>query len=211
MFSRRIKKLEPLEGYNLWSQTYAKEENPIKRYSDELITNWLEDLKGKSVLDVGCGTGKFCQSANERGALKVFGADLSPKMIEEAKKNCEGATLKVLDLTKEKIEGKFDVIVCALVLGHLANLDFALTHLINNLEVGGILLVTDFHPFQTLKGAKRTFKNNKKEDIEVEHHLHFFEEYFKILSRADAFVDELIEPKWRDEPVVFGMKIRKRS
>lgn len=211
MFLRKIKKLTPLEGYNLWAQTYAQEENPIKKYSDELVTNWIANLKGKSVLDVGCGTGRFCRLAHQKGAAKIVGTDLSPKMIDEAKRNCEGVEFKVMDLLKEKMEGKFNLVICALVLGHMEDLNFVLTNLVNNLGDGGILLVTDFHPYQTMRGAKRTFKNQKHQPVEVEHYLHLFEEYFEILSKANAFVDELVEPKWQNEPVVFGMKIRKRS
>ena len=211
MFSRAPKKLKPLEGYNLWSQTYATEQNPIKKYSDELITDWLGDLKGKSLLDVGCGTGKFCKIASEKGAVKIVGTDLSPKMVEEARKESSDAELKVVDISREKVEGQFDVVVCALVLGHVSDLEYALANLIGNLNGNGTLLITDFHPFQTLKGAKRTFKNGQNQNVEVEHHLHLFEKYFGILSKAKAFVEELVEPKWQDEPAVFGMKIRKRG
>lgn len=211
MFSRRPKKLSPLEGYNLWAQTYAKEENPIKKYSDELITNWLGDLKGKSLLDVGCGTGKFCNLARKKGARKIVGTDLSPKMIEETKKQSGDAELRVIDVSKENIEGQFDVVICSLVLGHISNLEFALTNLIGNMNHDGTLLITDFHPFQTLKGAKRTFKSGGNQLTEVEHHLHLFEKYFAVISNTNAFVEELMEPKWQNEPVVFGMKIRRRD
>jgi len=212
MFSRKTRKLNPLEGYNLWAQTYAKEANPIKKYSDELISTWLGDLKGKSVLDVGCGAGKFCQFARERGASKIVGTDLSPKMIDETKSHCPGAEFIVKDLSKETVSGQFDVVISALVLGHIANLDFALTNLTNNLVPDGVLLITDFHPFQTMKGAKRTFKDEKSnQNVEIEHHLHLFEKYFAILSKSNACIDELVEPKWKGEPVVFGMKIRKRA
>jgi malonyl-CoA O-methyltransferase len=211
MFSRRIKKLNPLEGYNLWAQTYAHEENPIKKYSDDLISNWLVNVNGKSVLDVGCGAGKFCMMARERGANRIVGTDLSPKMIEETKKCIESAELQVLDVSKKKIEGQYDFVICALVLGHISNLEFVLNNLLSNLSTDGILLITDFHPYQTLKGAKRTFKDSKSnQNVEVEHHLHLFEKYFKIISESNAFVEELVEPSWKGEPVVFGMKIRKR-
>jgi malonyl-CoA O-methyltransferase len=212
MFSRRIKQLTPREGYDLWAQTYAHEENPIKKYSDELITNWLGDVKDKTVLDVGCGAGKFCQLVHEKGAARIVGADLSPKMIEEARKNCKGAELELTDLTTETIKGQFDVVICALVLGHIWDLDFVLVNLVNNLTPDGVLLITDFHPFQTLKGAKRTFQDKKsKQSVEIKHHLHSFENYFRILAGTNAFVGELVEPKWQDEPVVFGMKIRKHE
>lgn len=43
-------------------------------------------LRGKSVLDLGCGYGWHCKYAAEQGASSVLGLDLSHRMIEEAKK-----------------------------------------------------------------------------------------------------------------------------
>ena len=212
MFFRKIKQLNPLEGYNLWAKTYANEENPIKNYSDELITNWLKDLKGKAVLDVGCGTGKFCQLAVDRGANRVVGIDLSPNMIETARRNCAGAELKIMDVSKEKIDGHFDVVICGLVLGHISDLSFVLLNLVGSLTPNGTLLITDFHQAQTLKGAKRTFKDEwSKQVIEIKHHLHLIEDYLEILQKGNAIVEEASDRKWQGEPVVYGIKIRKRS
>ena len=43
-------------------------------------------LKGKSVLDLGCGYGWHCKYSAEQGAEEILGIDLSRKMIGEAKK-----------------------------------------------------------------------------------------------------------------------------
>lgn len=45
------------------------------------------DLSGRRVLDLGCGTGYFSQLLLERGAHVVC-CDLSPAMLEQAKKRC---------------------------------------------------------------------------------------------------------------------------
>ncbi len=210
-FGKR-KTLDPLAAYNRWAPTYFNESNPIKKLSDELIEKWLTDVEGKSFLDVGCGAGRFCKIAFERGASRILGVDLSPAMIEEAKKKCWGAEFKCVDFSNEKIHGQFDVVVCALVLGHIHSLDFVLTNLLDAVSPDGVLMITDFHPFLTLQGARRTFTEKKSgKTFEVEHHLHLFEEYFSCLARSNAYVQELIEPCWQGKPVVFGMKIKKHS
>ena len=56
-------------------------------YSDALIKN-SSFLKGKVVLDVGCGTGILCMLAVRAGAKKVIGVDLS-SIIEKARKVIE--------------------------------------------------------------------------------------------------------------------------
>lgn len=48
---------------------------------------WL-DVKGKSVVDLGSGTGELCKCALESGAGKVVGVNLSAEEIEFAKAQC---------------------------------------------------------------------------------------------------------------------------
>ncbi|CAN5449950.1 class I SAM-dependent methyltransferase [soil metagenome] len=44
----------------------------------------LQPLAGKSVLDVGCGSGRFCFEYAKNGANRVVGVDFAPGMIEIA-------------------------------------------------------------------------------------------------------------------------------
>jgi 2-polyprenyl-3-methyl-5-hydroxy-6-metoxy-1,4-benzoquinol methylase len=50
----------------------------------DLTLSVLEPLEGKFVLDVGCGSGRYCVAFAERGA-RVVGVDFAPRMIELAK------------------------------------------------------------------------------------------------------------------------------
>ncbi|MBI1768801.1 MAG: methyltransferase domain-containing protein [Bacteroidetes bacterium] len=206
------KKLSPLDGYNRWAKTYSIESNPIKNFSDELIKKWMGDLSGKSFLDAGCGSGKICKLAQEEGAVKILGIDFSPVMIEEAKKNYPDIEFKCHDLSTNKIVGRFDCVICALVLGHLDDLNFVLTNLLNNVSDNGFVVITDFHPYLTLQGKRRTFtEKNSRKTFEIEHHLHLFEEYFSLFAKSNFYIEELVEPTWNEQPVVFGMKLRKRK
>jgi toxoflavin synthase len=51
------------------------------------LMNVVGDLTGKAVLDVACGEGFYTRVLRQRGATKVTGVDLSPKMIELARSN----------------------------------------------------------------------------------------------------------------------------
>ena len=44
-------------------------------------------LRGKSVLDVGCGSGLFSIAAHRLGASKVVGIDVNPRCIEMSHDN----------------------------------------------------------------------------------------------------------------------------
>jgi SAM-dependent methyltransferase len=69
------------------------------------------DFQAKSILDVGCGTGKHANLFAEK-SYQVTGIDLSSKMIKEAKKlENENLNFKVADATNFQLYKKFDAIV----------------------------------------------------------------------------------------------------
>ena len=53
------------------------------------IKSMLPDLKGKRILDLGCGNGTMSKYFIENGAEYVLALDISKNMIEEAKENGE--------------------------------------------------------------------------------------------------------------------------
>jgi len=74
---------------------YEESRNPIRRFIDYvwrgvvrrrlvLTVEKLEPLAGKTVLDVGCGSGRFCIAFAQRGASRVVGVDFAPQMIKIA-------------------------------------------------------------------------------------------------------------------------------
>lgn len=175
--------------------------------SDEFISENLPGLGDKAVLDAGCGTGKFCMFAIQRGAGFVKGIDLSPAMIDEAKKNCPEAEFEYGDLTEVRIEPeRYDVVICGLVMGHIENHEAVVIKLTNALKKGGVIIITDFHPAQTMMKAKRTFKDSHSgKTFEIRHTGHAITDYLSIFKKAG--VDQLVlkEPAYNDKPVIFGI------
>src|SRR5438876_5851670 len=52
----------------------------------EINVEKLRPFAGKKILDVGCGSGRFCIAFAREGAEKVVGVDFAPAMIEIANK-----------------------------------------------------------------------------------------------------------------------------
>jgi cyclopropane fatty-acyl-phospholipid synthase-like methyltransferase len=74
---------------------YEERKGPLTRFIDnwwrgvvrkrlEVNLEKLEPLAGKSVLDVGCGSGRFCIAYAQRGAARVVGVDFAAAMIDIA-------------------------------------------------------------------------------------------------------------------------------
>ena len=204
-FRKHIARHSPLEGYNLWSKTYQQEKNPIKQLSDEFVRKSIPNLLGKKFLDAGCGPGIFCKEAEEQGASEVVGIDISPEMIKIAQTNCEKANFQAVDLESANLEiSNFDVVVCSLVLGHVEKFNLSLQKLVDALKAGGVLILTDFHPYQSCQKAKRTFKGEGNSTHEVIHFTHHLSEYFAFL-KGRMVVQGFEEYFYNDQPVVFGL------
>lgn len=85
------------EYANRYSRIYSNKKSGLERWVDHLLRKnlkqrfnltfcFLDNLKGKSLLDVGCGTGLYLVQALRHGASQVTGLDPSIKMLDIARK-----------------------------------------------------------------------------------------------------------------------------
>lgn len=110
------------------------------------------DLKGKSVLDLGCGFGWHCRHAIEQGAEKVLGIDLSSKMIDEArvKNSDQKITYRVCGAESYEFpEGMYDCVISNLVLHYIENLEVIYRKVYGTLKENGVFLINIEHPVFT--------------------------------------------------------------
>jgi SAM-dependent methyltransferase len=112
----------------------------------------LPDLRGRKVLDLGCGFGWFCRFAREQGAARVLGLDVSEKMLERARATTSDsaityvrADLECLDLP----EDAFDLAYSSLALHYIVDLAGLLTKVRWALTQGGKLVFSAEHPIFT--------------------------------------------------------------
>ena len=89
------------------------------------------DLRGLTILDVGCGNGIYSIEAAKRGANLVTGVDVAPNMIEIASRSAEvagvGSRCRFLvgefpDISPTlAVNGPFDYVILAGVLDYIQN------------------------------------------------------------------------------------------
>ena len=90
-----------------------------------------------SVIDVGCGSGKFLKRLNSDNA---YGIDVSLNYLRQAiSSNAELAKGRVEDTPYD--DAVFDVVVCTDVLEHVLHLDAAVSELVRITKNGGLLVV----------------------------------------------------------------------
>ncbi len=85
---------------------FSKFENGANRSAhDEFVLKNLTEIEGKSVLDIGCGTGGLIHKIALKGASHAYGIDYSKSAIETAKEkhhsdNCTYSSLDFNDWKK---------------------------------------------------------------------------------------------------------------
>ena len=153
----------------LWETGWedARHYGPIARHSRRIINNMTLDLNITSVLDVGCGECSLLNSIEENHyPSSVSGIDISQKALELCKKIIPSGSFYKLDITSEKLEEKFDLIVSADVIEHLNNDQAAIRNISEMLNPGGRLIIS------TLLGEMRAverqvghLRNYNKKDL----------------------------------------------
>jgi SAM-dependent methyltransferase len=167
------------EAYRLWSATYdAQPDNVILHLEAGLFGELLSDVavEGKTVLDVGCGTGRHWERLMARHPASLIGADSSPHMLERLRCKYPEARVHAVDggHLVGVADGSIDILVSTLAIGHIRNVAQALAEWARALRNGGHMILTDFHPEAFRAGMKRTFVH-AGHTIEVENHLHSVE------------------------------------
>src|SRR3546814_2443551 len=78
--------LDPGTAYSLWAPSYPpRAHNPVMQAEERAMLALMPDtLHGKTVLDAGCGSGRYMLHALSGGAARVVGVDLSSQMLARA-------------------------------------------------------------------------------------------------------------------------------
>ena len=135
------------------------------------LLSMMPDLKGKSVLDLGCGYGEHCRMFIERGAERVVGIDISKKMLEVAVRENSDPRIEYLNMPIENIaelDGSFDVIVSSLALHYVEDFTDVVRNAHSLLNENGLFIFSQEHPIVTShSGGNRWTKNSDGEKLHL--------------------------------------------
>jgi 2-polyprenyl-6-hydroxyphenyl methylase/3-demethylubiquinone-9 3-methyltransferase len=131
--------------------------NPLRfEYFLSRTRHIIGEIKGKRVLDVGCGGGVLSERFADAGAL-VTGIDPSPAAIEVAKEHAEESGLKIdyrlIALSKLLSAGKepYEAVILSEVLEHTDDLKGLIRDACKLLKEGGVFLFSTIN--KTLKAG----------------------------------------------------------
>jgi SAM-dependent methyltransferase len=137
------------EQYDALGAVYERAKHiPTGLAERATLLSAVGDLRGKSVLDVACGTGFYARLFHDLGATGVVGVDSAGEMIGYARhvesREPRGITYEQHDATTLPVLGEFDVVTAVWLLGYAddeAALDAMIGNLTANLAAGGRLVV----------------------------------------------------------------------
>ncbi len=113
------------------------------------VRQLLGDVRGRRILDAGCGSGELAVECAGEGAI-VTAIDVSPRMIQEVRERAERAGVDVeaivadLEDLRPIPDGRFDAVVCSVAIA--GRLDEIVAELARVLPPRGRLVFAEVHP-----------------------------------------------------------------
>lgn len=148
-------------------------ENPQGWFFNEMLEmpatlELLGDVKGKKILDWGCGSGIYAKLLTKKGA-KVKGFDISEEMIKIAKKENPGLDLRVGSGLKIPFKEEFDIVLASLAIHYVEDQNKVLKEISRVLKKGGYFIFSSGNP---VAESRKPIKCGKKK-------IYFLDNYFK--------------------------------
>jgi ubiquinone/menaquinone biosynthesis C-methylase UbiE len=136
----------------------------------------LDEIAGKTILDLACGEGHFARRLAElaKGNVKITGVDASKNMIRIAREKSEQysdcMSFRIVDASRmpELQPGSFDIAVCNMALMDIKDYAAAIREVARVLKPKGVFIFSILHPCFMTPGSgwikedtERTDPDNK--------------------------------------------------
>lgn len=145
-----------------------------KKYEDEvkLIQSVIRKykIKGKRILEVGCGTGSHTVILKRKG-FSIVGLDLNREMLEIARKKVKGVKFVQGNMQNFNLKKEFDIVLCLFSTIHYnttyAQLEKTLRNFYKHLRKGGLLIFDMGFNKERLKPGYFTAQTAEEDSISI--------------------------------------------
>jgi SAM-dependent methyltransferase len=211
-------------------------------YNDYLeipaVNDLLGDIRGKKVLDFGCGTGIYAKALVKKGA-EVKGFDISEDMFSIARKENPSLDLRQGSGYKIPFKEKFDIVLASLVVHYFDDWNKMFQEVARVLKKGGYFIFSTGNPvMESVKKEKQdvnyfhdknicvSWKDNEGKEMKMCYYHKTYEKIirtiiensFEITDYRDCFPigkAKRIFPKEYEEfskkPLFTAWKVKKKS
>jgi len=185
-------------------------------FVSEETCRFFDEVAGKKVLEIGCGTGHSLQYIGERGASELWGIDLTREQINKAEQY-----LKTCNLTAKLIcssmeaecglpEDYFDFVYSVYGIGWTTDLDGTFRRIASYLKKGGVFIFSWSHPIHKCVAVeddmlvfKKCYFDESWYSVSVGEGVLSLSDrklstYINALARAGFIIEQLIEESDED-------------
>ncbi len=201
--------------FEKYNQKRKKGDSPNELIEQPIIDELIGQVKGKKILDLGCGDGKYGAELLKKGAKQYHGIEGSYKMASLARENlkCDNSIVEENDIEKAKLKRlEYDLVLSRLVLHYIEDLEMLFKRIGLSLKDRGEFVFSVEHPIITScyesynKGIKRGdwivddyFDSGERINIwlgkKVVKYHKTLGEYWKIIKESSFEVIEIRESK----------------
>lgn len=192
---KKVSKFNIAKGYEIWAENYDTVPNLLINVEEPVVRSILKKFKPGVALDAACGTGRYSDFLYSLGH-KVVSVDQSTYMLSQAKNNRN----KNIQFIKGNLsslpvrDASVDLVVCALALTHLAQINDSIIELYRVVRPGGHIVISDIHPWLIVLGGQADFVDKSGNYGFVQNYLHWYSEYFTCFNSLGLKVVQCVEP-----------------
>jgi ubiquinone/menaquinone biosynthesis C-methylase UbiE len=152
------------EGYERWARTYDHVPNPLLAREERYLLPLLAGLRGKPVLDLACGTGRWLEKLAANGGTGSIGIDRSKAMLQVAneKRAIHGRLSQAACENLPFRSAAFDLAICSFALGHIRELRSMVRELARVVRPRGNVFVSDLHSEAFSRGWRVGFRDEQR-------------------------------------------------
>ncbi len=130
------------------------------------LIKFIGDVKGKTILDLGCGFGDHAQKLSKQKYKQLIGFDISKELVKFAnEQKIPNSEFYVGDMSKKlkHKDSSFDIVYSSLAIHYLKNIDKLYKEVNRVLKKGGVFCFSTGHPiFNLINQTKKSMIGSEK-------------------------------------------------